>query len=158
MAISERFRGAARRSAIQIHVYFTLLYFTTCRNFCISVDNVGGRARLRSVCWCQEYRHQLMSEVLHSEGVQCGTVASALHDSEHVLPAAERTEWGTASCAVVAFSVMIRVSSTISWLNLLFYTRWWEAFCAAQFMQESIILRQNVGRYGHSTMNVYKRN
>jgi len=25
-AISERFRGAARRSAIQIHVYFTLLY------------------------------------------------------------------------------------------------------------------------------------
>ena len=25
MAISERFRGAARRSAIQIHVYFTLL-------------------------------------------------------------------------------------------------------------------------------------
>ena len=26
-AISERFRGAARRSAIQIHVYFTLLYF-----------------------------------------------------------------------------------------------------------------------------------
>ena len=30
-AISERFRGAARRSAIQIHVYFTLLYFIDIR-------------------------------------------------------------------------------------------------------------------------------
>ena len=31
-AISERFRAAARRSAIQIHVYFTLLYYSrNCR-------------------------------------------------------------------------------------------------------------------------------
>ena len=33
-AISEHFRGVARRRAIQIHVYFTLLYFTVCTELC----------------------------------------------------------------------------------------------------------------------------
>ena len=40
-AISERFRGAARRSAIQIHVYFTLLYFSKCIEYWITWDRLN---------------------------------------------------------------------------------------------------------------------
>ena len=55
-AISERFRGAARRSAIQIHVYCTVLYIAKELNLQMIVDTfaLSGENKLISLCFGQE--------------------------------------------------------------------------------------------------------
>ena len=70
-AISERFIGAARQSAIKIHVYFTLLYFTKWRIYWKYMGNQKSKMadrKLEMSCRLALFYGQnfnIMSRVLH---------------------------------------------------------------------------------------------